>query len=201
AFAHLRACLGPNCVHPPPSPMIRGGHSEPWRGRPSSQYAYQRLPTCADHLHYPSGRPNEMRGESAETLAMGGGHAHCGTLVYLGDRFPDSFRNTVLMCNIHGRRVNNDLLRRKGSGYTAGHGKDFMIAAAPWFMGVTLRPGPHGNVSLSDWSDTGECHTYKPDRDSGRVYKISFGEPQKPPADLATLSDDELVRLQAHRND
>jgi putative heme-binding domain-containing protein len=142
-----------------------------------------------------------MRGESAETLAMGGGHAHCGTLVYLGDRFPDSFRNTVLMCNIHGHRVNHDLLRRKGSGYTASHGKDFMIAADPWFMGVTLRTGPDGNVYLSDWSDTGECHTYKPDRDSGRIYKISFGEPQKPPADLATLSDDELVRLQAHRND
>ncbi len=79
------------------------------------------------------------------------------------------------MCNIHGRRINNDLLRRKGSGYTASHGKDFMIAGDPWFMGVTLRTGPDGSVYVSDWSDTGECHTYKPDRDTGRIYKISYG--------------------------
>ena len=105
---------------------------------------------------------------------MGGGHAHCGTLVYLGDRFPDDFRNTVFMCNVHGRRINHDILRRKGSGYVASHGKDFMIAADPWFMGVTLRTGPDGSVFVSDWSDTGECHTYHPETSTGRIYKISL---------------------------
>jgi putative membrane-bound dehydrogenase-like protein len=200
-FDDYGQCFVSNCVNPHLFHMIQGGHYEPWRGRPSSQYAYQRLPTCADHLHFPAGRPNEMRGETAETLAMGGGHAHCGTLVYLGGRFPDSFRNTVFMCNVHGRRINHDILKRKGSGYTASHSKDFMIAADPWFMGVTLRTGADGNVFVSDWSDTGECHTYKPDRDSGRIYKISYGEARKPPGDLAKLSDDELVRLQSHRND
>jgi hypothetical protein len=108
--------------------MVQGGHYEPWRNRPSSLYAYERLPTCADHLHFPSGKPSEIRGETPETLAMGGGHAHCGTLVYLGDRFPARYRNTVFMCNVHGRRINNDILKRQGSGYVAGHGKDFMIA-------------------------------------------------------------------------
>ena len=200
-FDDFGQCFVSNCVNPHLFHMIQGGHYEPWRGRPSSQYAYQRLPTCADHLHYPSGKPKEMRGETAETLAMGGGHAHCGTLVYLGDRFPDLYRNTVFMCNIHGRRVNNDILHRKGSGYSASHGKDFMIAADPWFMGVTLRTGPDGNVYVSDWSDTGECHTYKPDRTSGRIYKISYGPSQKLPGDLARLSDAELVQLQSHRND
>jgi putative heme-binding domain-containing protein len=105
------------------------------------------------------------------------------------------------MCNVHGRRINNDILRRTGSGYVAGHGKDFMIAGDPWFMGVTLRTGPDGSVFVSDWSDTGECHTYKPHVDNGRIFKISYGEPKKPPADLAKLSDEELVKLQLHRND
>jgi putative heme-binding domain-containing protein len=132
---------------------------------------------------------------------MGGGHAHCGTLVYLGDRFPADFRNTVFMCNIHGRRINHDLLRRKGSGYTVSHGKDFMIAGDPWFMGITLRTGPDGSVFVSDWSDTGECHTYKPDTTSGRIYKISYGEPEKTKVDLTRLSDEELVKLQLQRND
>jgi putative membrane-bound dehydrogenase-like protein len=188
-----------NCVNPHLFHMIQGGHYEPWRNRPSSLYAYERLPTCADHLHYTTGKIRG--GESAETMALGGGHAHCGTLVYLGDRFPASYRNTVFMCNVHGRRINNDLLRRKGSGYTASHGKDFMIAADPWFMGVTLRTGPDGSVFVSDWSDTGECHTYKPDMTSGRIYKISYGRSEATPVDLTRLSDAELVKLQLHRND
>src|SRR5262249_55565213 len=37
--------------------------------------------------------------------------------------------------------------------------------------------------------------------DNGRIYKISYGEPQKLPGDLARLSDEELVKLQLHRND
>lgn len=200
-FDDFGQCFVSNCVNPHLFHIIQGGHYEPWRNRPSSLYAYDRLPTCADHLHYPSGRPNEMRGESSETLALGGGHAHCGTLIYLGDRFPASFRNTAFMCNIHGRRINNDILRRKGSGYTASHGKDFMIAADPWFMGVTLRTGPDGSIFVSDWSDTGECHTYRPDTTTGRIYKISYDKTPNVKADLTRLSDDELVKLQLHRND
>lgn len=200
-FDDFGQCFVSNCVNPHLFHIIQGGHYEPWRNRPSSLYAYERLPTCADHLHYPSGKPGAMRGETSETLAMGGGHAHCGTLVYLGDRFPAGYRNTVLMCNIHGRRINNDRLRRKGSGYVASHGKDFMIAGDPWFMGVTLRTGPDGNLFVSDWSDTGECHTYQPNTSSGRIYKISYGKPARTQVDLTRLSDDELVKLQLHRND
>ena len=90
-FDDYGQCFVSNCVNPHLFHMIQGGHYEPWRNRPSSLYAYERLPTCADHLHYPSGKPKEMRGETSETLAMGGGHAHCGTLVYLGDRFPAQY--------------------------------------------------------------------------------------------------------------
>jgi len=198
-FDDFGACFVSNCVNPHLFHMIQGGHYEPWRNRPLSQFAYDRLPTIADHLHYPGNRSLTLRG--AEVLELGGGHAHCGTLIYLGDRFPAQYRNTAFMCNVHGRRINNDILRRKGSGYTASHGKDFMIAADPWFMGVTLRTGPDGNLFVSDWSDTGECHTYKPHTQNGRIYKISYGDPVKPGADPAQLRDAELVQLQLHRND
>jgi len=199
-FDDYGQCFVSNCVNPHLFHMIPGGHYEPWRNRPSSQYAYERLPTIADHLHYPGG---DIRGTlgKAETLAMGGGHAHCGTLVYLGDSFPTHFRNTVLTCNVHGRRVNNDILKRKGSGYVASHGRDLMVSADPWFMGVTLRLDAGGNVLVSDWSDTGECHTYKPDRTTGRIYRISHGEPKLPKIDLSKLSDRELVALQKHPNE
>jgi putative membrane-bound dehydrogenase-like protein len=200
-FDDFGQCFVSNCVNPHLFHMLPGGHYEPWRNRPSSLYAYERLPTVADHLHYPGGRWQEARGETPETLAMGGGHAHCGTLIYLGDSFPANFRNTAMMCNVHGRRINHDVLKPKGSGYVASHGKDFMISADPWFMGVTLRTGPDGSVFVSDWSDTGECHTYKPDTKTGRIYKISNGESRAKPVDLGKLSDAELVELQLHRND
>jgi putative membrane-bound dehydrogenase-like protein len=199
-FDDYGECFVSNCVNPHLFHMIPGGHYEPWRNRPSSRYAYERLPTIADHLHYPGGDIRATLGK-ADTLAMGGGHAHCGTLIYLGDSFPKEFRNTALMCNVHGRRVNHDVLKRKGSGYVASHGKDFMVSADPWFMGVTLRTGPDGSVFVSDWSDTGECHTYKPNKDTGRIYKISHGDAKGKPVDLAKLTDAELVKLQADKND
>ncbi len=200
-FDDFGQCFVSNCVNPHLFHVLQGGHYEPWRNRPSSLYAYERLPTCADHLHYPGDQPHAMRGETSETLAMGGGHAHCGTLIYLGGAFPPQYRNTVFMCNVHGRRINNDVLERHGSGYVAHHGQDFMIAGDPWFMGVTLQTGPDGSVYVSDWSDTGECHTYQPHRENGRIYRLSHGEVKVAKVDLVKLSDEELVLLQRHDND
>jgi len=199
-FDDYGACFVSNCVNPHLFHMIQGGHYEPWRNRPSSQYAYERLPTIADHLHYPGGDLRATLGTET-TLEMGGGHAHCGMLIYLGGAFPADFRNNAFMCNVHGHRINRDILRRKGSGYTASHGKDFAISADPWFMGVTLRSGPDGSVFVSDWSDTGECHTYKPNTQTGRIFKISYGKPDRTRINLPNATDEELVKLQSSRND
>lgn len=200
-FDDYGQCFVSNCVNPHLFHMVQGGHYEPWRNRPSSRYAYERIPTIADHLHYPGTKWEKSRGGAPETLAMGGGHAHCGTLIYLGGAFPEAYRNTVFMCNVHGKRINNDLLERKGSGYVAGHGKDFMLSGDPWFMGVTLKTGHDGSVFVSDWSDTGECHTYKPQRSTGRIFKISFLDAKSVRVDLEKLSNQQLVELHLHPND
>lgn len=191
-----------NCVNPHLFHVIYGAHYEPWRNRESSQFAYQRIDTIADHLHF-IGAWNVRDGlnSTAEDDA-GGGHAHCGTMVYLGDNWPDKYRNTLFTNNIHGRRINNDILKRSGSGYTASHGKDLMRSKDPWFMGVTLQYGPDGSVFVIDWSDTGECHsTRNTRRETGRIYKISYGKPKPLPVDIAKLSTEKLVELQLHRND
>lgn len=191
-----------NCVNPHLFHVIQGAHYEPWRNRESSQFAYERIPTIADHLHFLGG--DDVRGAlgTAEEAAAGGGHAHCGTMVYLGDNWPAEYRNTVFMNNIHGKRINNDFLHRMGSGYVATHGKDFMISNDPWYMGVTLQYGPDGGVFASDWSDTGECHSVKNTRKhTGRIFKITYGTPRVVNLDLSRLSNVQLVELQLHRND
>ncbi|WP_425613750.1 PVC-type heme-binding CxxCH protein [Anatilimnocola sp. NA78] len=191
-----------NCVNPHLFHVIYGAHYEPWRNRESSQFAYERIDTIADHLHF-VGAWNVRDGlNSAAEDKAGGGHAHCGTMVYLGDNWPDKYRNTLFTNNIHGKRINNDILKRSGSGYTASHGADLMRSKDAWYMGVTLRYGPDGSVFASDWSDTGECHSVKNTRrETGRIYKISYGQPKRDTVDLATLSDKELVAKQLHKND
>ena len=37
-----------------------------------------------------------------------------------------------------------------------------------------MKYGPDGGVYLTDWYDTGECHTLKAHRENGRVYKITY---------------------------
>jgi putative membrane-bound dehydrogenase-like protein len=192
-----------NCVNPHLYHAIQGGHYEPWRGRKSSRYAYERLPTIADHLHWKDGKAGDKkRGYLPTLFTDGGGHAHCGILIYLGDNWPGRYRNAALMCNVHGRRINHDSLKRSGSSYTASHRRDVFQAKDPWFKGVTLRTGPDGAVFVSDWSDTGECHDYKnTHRETGRMFKIAFGTPKPVKVDVAKLSDSRLVALQLHRND
>lgn len=190
-----------NCVTPHLYHVIQGAHYEPWRNRESSRFAYERIPTIADHLHFVGRYPAEKLGSKAEDEA-GGGHAHCGTMVYLGDNWPDRYRNGVFMNNVHGKRINNDILRRAGSGYTASHGKDLMRSRDPWYMGVTLKYGPDGAVFVSDWSDTGECHSVKNTRrETGRIFKIAYGKPAASNVDIGRLSDLDLVKLQLARND
>ena len=191
-----------NCVNPHLFHVIQGAHYEPWRNRESSRYAYERIPTIADHLHYIGGESfHEGIGTAAEDQA-GGGHAHCGTMIYLGDNWPDSYRNSVFTNNIHGKRVNNDILKRSGSGFVASHGPDIIRSVDPWHMGVTIQYGPDGGVFFSDWSDTGECHSVRNTRrETGRIFKITYGKPSFAPINIASLTDMELVRLQTHRND
>ena len=191
-----------NCVNPHLFHVIPGAHYEPWRNRKTSEFAYERIPTIADHLHYTgTGNVRDGLGSESEDEA-GGGHAHCGTMVYLGNNWPDRYRNSLFTNNIHGKRINNDILKRAGSSYVASHGTDVMQSRDPWFMGVTLAYGPDGSVFVSDWSDTGECHsTRNTRRETGRIFRISYGTPQRVDVNPAELSDTELVKLQLHKND
>lgn len=198
-YGHAFVC---NCVNPHLFQVIQGAHYEPWRGRKSSEFAYQRIDTIADHLHFVGlSNVRDGLGSTAEDTA-GGGHAHCGTMIYLGARFPPEYRNQLFTNNIHGRRINNDLLRRSGSGYVASHGPDLMRAADPWFMGVTLAYGSGGEVYVSDWSDTGECHsTVDTRRHTGRIYRITYQQSHLAAVDVASKTNAELVALQMHDND
>jgi putative membrane-bound dehydrogenase-like protein len=202
----ITACVIPHMFH-----MIQGGRYHRQGGRHYNPYVFDDIKTIADHAHYVGSVEDHAwwkgRNEAIEdhgTLALGGGHAHCGAMIYLGDNWPDQYRDSILLANVHGNRINNDLLRRNGSGYVASHGNDFLFANDSWFRGINLKYAPDGSVYLIDWYDKNACHRRDSeiwDRTNGRVYQIRFGQPDTKPVDLSTHSDQQLVALMMHEND
>ena len=186
-----------NCVIAHLWHAIPGAHYERMYGQDVHDALME---TCADHLHW-VGHWTASRGNKPEQDSVGGGHSHVGAMIYLGDNFPASYRNHLFTCNLHGHRVNQDILKQRGSGYVASHGPDFLSVADSWFRGISLLYGPDGGVFVSDWTDTGECHNYKVvDQSNGRIYKVTYGQLNRPTEDLAKLSDDQLVERVQHRN-
>jgi putative membrane-bound dehydrogenase-like protein len=195
--AFITACVIPHLFH-----VVQGARFERQAGQHFNPHDYDDLKTIADHLHHGGKRWTAEHGDVSD--AFGGGHAHAGAMVYLGDNLPPSYRGKIFMSNLHGHRVNVDRLERQGSGFAGRHDEDFLLSHDRWFMGITLRYGPDGSVFVSDWYDKQICHLNDPqiwDRSNGRIYNIAYGEPKAARVDLRRLQDAELVELQLHPND
>jgi putative heme-binding domain-containing protein len=196
--AFVTACVIPHLYH-----VIQGGHYQRQSGQHFNPYVYGDIQNIGDHFHYDRGvKWSDARMGAGGTDAAGGGHAHAGTLIYLGDNFPAEYRGSLLTHNVLGSRINRDLLEPEGSGYVGHHAPDFMKANDAWFRGLRLEIGPDGSVFNSDWYDARACHQQQPhDRTNGRIYKITYGNPKPVKIDLARLSSEELVHLQLHANE
>jgi len=195
-----------NCVIPHLFHVVPGARFDRMFGEDFNTNTYQRIPTCADHLHWAGGHWTESReGEGHDKhSAAGGGHAHVGAMIYLGDDWPDEYRDGVYTFNIHGHRVNHDRLERKGSSYVARHEPDLLRVDDVWFRGLELKYGPDGSVFFTDWADIGECHENDADgshRENGRIYRMTYGETKPVSVDLAKRTDAELAGLQGHKNE
>jgi putative membrane-bound dehydrogenase-like protein len=195
-----------NCVIGHLWHMIPGAHYRRMYGQDFNQFTYELIDATSDHLHWGGGDWTTSRGGKGVHDDPGGGHAHSGLLVYLGDNWPDTYRNSVLMCNIHGNRLNRNVLERQGCGYVGKRAPDMFRADNEWFRGVALKTGPDGAVYVTDWCDLGECHDNDgTHRRSGRVYRLAADAPRRVPElrgfDLSKKSDAELVELVLHKND
>lgn len=191
-----------NCVIHHLWHVVPGAHFQRMFGEDINPHNYGLLPSVADHIHWGGGHWTSSRGGQGSHSEAGGGHAHSGAMIYLGDNWPARFRGGAFTCNIHGNRLNHDILERRGSTYVARHGRDFLLANDPWFRGLAVQLGPDGAAYVSDWCDTGECHNYQvADTSNGRIYRVSYGKPTPFREDLAKLSDAELVKRQLHPNE
>jgi len=164
---------------------------------------YETIHTHADHFHFDTGKSWTASRDGAAN-SLGGGHAHCGAMFYLGTGWPEKYRGKFLTSNFHGRRWNQETVSRLGSGYVASHDPDFCIASDPFYRGMDMMVGPDGNAIVIDWSDTGECHEHTGvHRTSGRIFKITHDEHIQyvSPGNLVDLPDDQLVDLHTGDNE
>ncbi|QDV55980.1 PVC-type heme-binding CxxCH protein [Rosistilla oblonga] len=200
--AMITACVIPHMFH-----MIQGGRYQRQGGQHFNPYVYDDIKTIADHAHYAGNiRDHAWWGRDAaadqtDTNAAGGGHAHCGAMIYLADNWPAQYRGSIFMANIHGNRINNDILRRNGSGYIASHGADVLFANDRWFRAINMKYGPDGSVYLIDWYDKNACHRRDIevwDRTNGRVYRVAFGGTDLPRPTFHDASLQDLAT--AHRS-
>ncbi len=203
--AFLTACVIPHLFH-----AAQGGRYERQAGEHFNPHIYEDIQTIADHRHYAGeigdhawwGRDEPEHGKG--TKEAGGGHAHCGAMIYLGGSFPERYDGTLFFSNIHGNRFNNDIPERKGSGFVGRHGEDFLFANDEWFRGINLKTGPDGAVYFIDWYDETACHRTENerwDRTNGRLYRVRYGELAPRSAAVAELDDDDLLEALVDENE
>lgn len=172
-----------NCVIKHIFHVVPGAHFVRMFGQDINPHSYGLIESCADHQHWAGGHWTSSRGGEGAHGDAGGGHAHSGCMIYLGDNWPAEYRGNAFMVNLHGQRLNRDILQREDSSYVASHGEDEFFSKDPWFRGVAVRYGIDGAVYVADWSDTGECHDYTEedcDKTGGRIFRIVYDGPRKP---------------------
>lgn len=219
-FNDYGQCFATACVIPHLFHIVQGGRFERQAGQHFNSYTYDDIKTIADHRHYVGNQWNDR--DRAASDDTGGGHAHAGAMIYLGGAWPEGYRGQIFMNNIHGARINMDVLKAAGSGYVGSHGPDFLLANDLWSQIINLQSGPDGNVYMIDWYDKNQCHRVERevhDRSNGRIFKVSYAAAKEAAAskqadrpgsssftlpaagDLKKLTDKQLVDLQGHPND
>ncbi len=195
--AFATACVIPHLYH-----IIQGGRYFRQSGKHFNPYTYDDIKTIADHVHW-LGKAGPHAG-NFRSEAAGGGHAHAGAMFYLGNKNWGRDRNSIMMNNLHGHRVNTDIISRAGSGYTASHGKDFLARNDSWSLWLNFEIAPSGSVFVIDWYDRNQCHNPNPDvhnKTLGRIFRISHKDDKWSPVDLSQKTDLELVALQLNENE
>lgn len=187
----IEACVIPHLYH-----VIQGARYQRQAGQAFNPYTYDDIKTIADHLHYAGNQWNQA--DITRSADLGGGHAHCGMMIYQGDNWPAQFRGTAIMNNIHGACLNMDVLERRGSGFVGHHAPNPILFNDKWSQIVNFMDGPDGAVYFIDWYDKNQCHSNdanQHDRSNGRIFKISYGDTTQTPIDLRKKSDEELIKL------
>jgi putative heme-binding domain-containing protein len=109
-----------------------------------------------------------------------GSTALSGLDYYLGEQFPQEYRNSFYNGDVVTCRINRNTMTYSGSSPEAVRKEDFLISADPWFRPVAIKEGPDGALYVADFYNRIIGHYEVPldhplrDRQSGRIWKIKY---------------------------
>lgn len=109
-----------------------------------------------------------------------GSTALSGLDYYLGEQFPEEYRNSFYNGDVVTCRINRNTMSFSGSSPEAKREEDFLISADPWFRPVAVKEGPDGALYIADFYNRIIGHYEVPldhplrDRQSGRIWKIKY---------------------------
>ncbi|MDB6036303.1 MAG: rane-bound dehydrogenase domain protein [Verrucomicrobiales bacterium] len=188
--AFVSACVIDHMFH-----MAAGGVYVRQGGVSANPYTYELIPSIVDHKHHMA--------------------AYAGVQIYQGNQFPDEYKGTILIGNIHDNAIHQDRLTPVGSSFRSSFIKDFVRANDGWFMPVSTQVGPDGAVWIMDWYDKYPCYQNANadpegvDREHGRIWRVVYtgndkGKPvsSRPEVNmnLSKLSSEGLVAMLRHPN-
>ena len=109
-----------------------------------------------------------------------GSTALSGLDFYLGEQFPEAYRNSFYNGDVVTCRINRNTMSLSGSSPEAKREEDFLISADPWFRPVAIKEGPDGALYVADFYNRIIGHYEVPldhplrDGQSGRIWKIRY---------------------------
>ena len=173
----LACCVIPHLYH-----IVPGGIYKRQAGASYNPHVYGYLDEICDH-----------------TFHKESGWAHAGLISLDAPHIPEKYRNSVIFGSIRGCSVKQNILKPRGSTFTASRGDDFLVSGDKNFRPINMKWGPNGDIFLIDWHDQNPCHQAAAgswDYERGRVYRIQLkGATPKKAEDLGKKSDGELGRL------
>ena len=211
-MTHCRSAYGGG----PVTQVFRDAHYWTQNNRHFNNFVYSNNLSLEDNIE----APNYMRSVAAyghgvggagqggmrSTPNMWGGHSHVGTMIYLGDNWPDNYRHQLYTNNLHGAQINREILEKFDSGYlSSSQGNEPLYMDDENYMGVNLKYGPDGAVYINDWYDTQHCHNRDTEiwnRSNGRIYRLSYKPNYKPrKANLDEATEKELFNYLSDKNE
>lgn len=132
--------------------------------------------------YYPSfGKPDDGLGFAPDIVDhFYGSTAIAGLCEYAADAFPEAYRGRMFVGNVVTNKINNAMLRPRGSGVHGDDEPDFLTSGDAWFRPTNIKLGPDGALYVADFYNRiighYEVDLKHPgrDRQRGRIWRIVY---------------------------